>query len=228
MSQATSQSKTVTDSFKAQADKLRDDFLATQSEQTQHTVMQAMQELVAAQLDKDAKTTGDQIPDFELDDAQGNRVRIRERLAQGPLVISFYRGGWCPFCNLEFKALHDILPRIKAHGAQLIGISPETPESIAETVSQHGVQFDVLSDAGNRVAKAFGLIMYVPEPMRPLYAQWGMDVPAANGDDSWALPIPATYVVDRDGRIRAHYVNVDYTQRMEPADILDALNEIEK
>ncbi|NIP73978.1 MAG: AhpC/TSA family protein, partial [Gammaproteobacteria bacterium] len=168
------------------------------------------------------------IPAFELSDAQGNTVNIRERLDQGPLVISFYRGGWCPFCNLEFKALHDILPEIQAHGAQLIGISPETPENAAATVSNHGLQFDVLTDVGNRVARAFGLAMYVPESMRALYAQWGMDLPAVNGDDSWELPIPATYVVDRNGRIQAHYVDVDYTQRMESADILSALDNLKK
>lgn len=206
--------------------KARDDFVASQSAEAQATIGAAMKKLMASDFGSNALIVGEVIPQFSLPNAHGERVSIGDYLKNGPVVLSFYRGGWCPFCNLEFKALSDSLPTINGLGASLVGISPETPDIAQETVSKHNIRFEVLSDVGNEVIKKFGLLTDVYEEMRPLYLEWGLDIPAANGDDKWEIPIPATYVIDTKGVIRAAYVNKDYTQRMDPAGIIAALKEL--
>jgi peroxiredoxin len=165
----------------------------------------------------------DKAPDFTLPNHLGNDVSLGNELAHGPVVLNFYRGGWCPYCNLEFHALQTILPDIQALGAQLIGISPETPDASSNTVEAKGIQFTVLSDVGNKVARLYGLQTDVPEAIRPLYKQWGLDVNGANGDNSWELPLPATYIIDKCGTVKAAFINRDYTQRMEPNDVIRTL-----
>jgi peroxiredoxin len=210
----------------AQTTKAKDEFIASLPESAKQSITTAFQKLMASNFGDNALNVGDTIPLFTLPNAKGEPVAIKDVLKNGPLVISFYRGGWCPFCNLEFKALSDALPEIQRYEATLIGISPETPDVAQQTVSQHHLPFAVLSDVGNEVIKSFGLVNVVYEEMRPLYLEWGLDIPAHNGDDSWEIPIPATYVIDTQGVIRAAYVNKDYTQRMEPADIIVALKQL--
>jgi len=142
------------------------------------------------------------------------------------MVLSFYRGSWCPFCNLELNALQTMLPEIKACGARLVAISPELPDNSLSHAEKLGLEFDVLTDLGNRVAREYGLIMTIHETLRPLYLQWGLDVPAANGDESYELPVPATYVIDKNGTIRAAYIEKDYTKRMEPLAIMESLKQL--
>jgi len=163
---------------------------------------------------------GDSIPPFTLPSARGEQVSSQALLEQGPLVLSFYRGGWCPYCNLELKALAEALPEIESVGAQLVAISPELPDHELEIIENHKIDFDVLSDAGNRVARKFGLVFTLAEELRPVYAGFGIDLPSCNGDDSFELPMPATYVIGSDGVILHAFVNADYTQRMEPAEII--------
>lgn len=209
-----------------QTQKQMQDFFSSIPEDAQQTVGSAFEKLMRSDAGDHAPKEGDQVPDFELPNVRGGSIRLSERLKQGPVVLSFYRGGWCPFCNLEFKALSDILPEIENKGASLIGISPELPDESLSTIEKHKLPFEVLSDVGNKIANKYGLVMTVYEELRPLYKQWGIDVPAANGDDSYQLPIPATYVIKQDGSIQACYVNKDYTTRMEPTDILAALESI--
>jgi peroxiredoxin len=209
-----------------QTQKALQDFLASIPAEQQQVVGAAFEKLMKSDAGNNAASVGDMAPDFELPNVRGGSTTLTERLKQGPVVLSFYRGGWCPFCNLEFKALSDILPEIENKGASLIGISPELPDESLSTIEKHKLPFEVLSDVGNKVADQYGLIMTVYEEIRPLYQQWGIDVPAANGDNSYQLPIPATYVIKQDGSIQASYVNKDYTSRMEPADILAALETI--
>lgn len=195
----------------------------TLTDEVKQKTNQAMQQLLASDVGDQAKTTGDQLPTFILPNVKGEQVNIMDQINTGPVVLSFYRGGWCPYCHLEFDALLQCLPDITRLGGQLIGISPETPDAANETVSKHGLKFEVLSDLGNVVARQFGLVMTVSEEMRALYLQWGMDLPTVNGDRSWELPLPATYIMDSQGLIRAAYVNKDYTRRMEPSAIIEAL-----
>ena len=187
----------------------------------------SFEKLHASSVAANAINSGDLAPDFELPNARGRMVRLSRALANGPVVLSFYRGGWCPFCNLELQALQAHLPEIRALGASLIAVSPETPDHSLTTAEKHGPGFEVLSDVGNGTARAFGLIFTVYEEMRPLDLKWGLDVPASNGDDSWELPVPATYVIDSSGMVRAAHVDKDYTRRMEPELIVAALRELD-
>jgi peroxiredoxin len=203
------------------------DFMASLPDEQQATVENAFQDLLASSVAANAITTNDQASAFELPDVKGGTLSLGTALEGGPVVLSFYRGSWCPFCNLELNALQTMLPEIKACGARLIAISPELPDNSLSHAEKLGLEFDVLTDLGNKVARDYGLIMTIHESLRPLYLQWGLDVPAANGDDSHTLPVPATYVVDTNGTIRAAYIEKDYTKRMEPAAIIDALNQLD-
>lgn len=180
---------------------------------------------ITSGIDAQALKVGETVPDFELPNHRGKMVRLSELLSAGPLVISFYRGGWCPYCNLEMKALQEKLPEITDLGARLIAITPELPDNAMTTALENAISFDVLSDLGNEVAKAFGLVFVLPEPLQPLYEQFGINLEAINGDPSLTLPIPATYVVETDGTVLAAYVNPDYAKRMEPAAVVDVLDE---
>ena len=198
-------------------------FIVGLTPDVQKTVGEVFQRLLNSNITDHAKDVGDTAPEFRLPNVRGGTTSLSAMLEHGPVVLSFYRGGWCPFCNLEFKALHDKLPEIQALGATLVGISPETMAVSRQTVQDHQLEFEVLSDEGNRVARDYGLVMIVDKAIRPYYAQWGIDIPAANGDESFELPVPATYVIDQTGVIRAAHVDKDYTKRMEPAEIVTAL-----
>lgn len=199
------------------------EFMAGLPADARPAVEQNFVEIMAADYGDNALKEGENATDFTLPNVEGKPTQLSTLLSKGPVVLNFYRGGWCPFCNLEFKSLHDILPQIKQHGAILIGVSPELPDNSMSTVEKHNLQFEVLSDVGNKVALQYGLVMKVPEVIRPLYLEWGLDIPAVNGEDTWELPIPATYVINTDGKIVSAYVNKNYTERMEPDDIIKVL-----
>lgn len=198
-------------------------FIGGLPEEVQQTVGGVMQRLMSSNITDNASNVGDKAPEFRLPTVKGGDTTLSELLESGPVVLSFYRGGWCPFCNLEFKALHDKLPEMQALGATLVGISPEALAVSQQTAQDNALEFEVLSDEGNRVARDYGLVMVVDEAIRPHYMQWGIDIPSANGDETFELPVPATYVIDQSGVIRAAHVDKDYTKRMEPADIVAAL-----
>ena len=199
------------------------EFLSALPADQRRTVAAAFEELLASNVARDACRIGDNAPLFNLPNLRAGNLDLQATLSEGPVVLSFYRGSWCPFCNLELNALQQHLPAIRACGARLIAISPEQPEASLGRVQKLNLEFDVLSDLGNRTARDYGLIMNLAETLRPLYLQWGIDLSAANGDESYQLPVPATYVIDSSGVIRAAYIEKDYTKRMEPDDIIDSL-----
>jgi len=201
-------------------------FMSSLPDDDAQAVGASFEKLHASHTGESAITVGEIAPSFTLPAATGEAVTLHSKLNEGPVVLSFYRGGWCPFCNLELQALQALLPEIRALGASLIGISPETPDNSMTTAEKHQLEFDVLSDIGNKTARDYGLIFTVYEEMRPLYLKWGLDVPASNGDNSWELPVPATYVIDSNGVARVAHVDKDYTKRMEPEQILTALRDI--
>ena len=168
------------------------------------------------------------LPAFSLNNASGKRVESSELLANGPLVVCFYRGGWCPYCNLELRAYQAILPAIHALGAQLVAISPNLPDNSLDTIEKHSLAFEVLSDPGNKLARECGLVFTLDARLRPLYEQLGLDIAAFNGDDSHELPLPATYVVDQSGSVRLAFTDADYSRRLEPEAVLDALRDIQR
>ncbi|MEB3359165.1 MAG: peroxiredoxin-like family protein [Synechococcales bacterium] len=191
--------------------------------ETRQVMQQATADLAKSALVEQALNVGDRLPDFTLPNATGEAIAIRNLLAQGSVVVSFYRGGWCPYCNLELRALQQALPEIQALGASLVAISPETPDSSLTTAEKNELDFQVLSDVGNRVARQFGLVFTLPEELRPIYEGFGIDIPAHNGDATFELPLAATYVVAADGTIVHAFVDADYTRRLEPAEIVAAL-----
>lgn len=211
-------------SYAEQYKQIVNNFISGLTPEAQQTVAKSFEEIMHSDAGEKAMKAGNTATDFSLPNARGEAVQLSRLLAQGPVVLNFYRGGWCPFCNLEFKSLHDILPRIKQLGATLVGISPELPDNSLDTIEKHNLQFEVLSDVGNKIADQYGLIMKVPEVIRPLYLEWGLDLPKFNGENTWELPVPATYVINRKGKIVSAYVNKNYTERMEPADIIKALD----
>jgi len=174
-------------------------------------------------LAKSALKTGDGAPAIVLGNARGDTVDVGALLKNGPVIISFYRGGWCPYCNLELRAFQQILPEIKAVGAALVAISPEKPDDTLSTAEKNALSFEVLSDVGQKVGRAFGLVYDFSDELKSAYKEFGIDIPGKNGAEDWALPISATYVVDRDGTIIYAYTDADYRDRAEPADVLEVL-----
>ena len=192
----------------------------------QRMMRKADDDLAAGGLIEKAKKVGDAAPDFELPDHEGNVVKLADLLADGPVVLSFYRGGWCPFCQVELAALREALGEINAAGARLVAVTPALPERTMVTAMKHELEFPILSDAGNGVARRFGLVFALDPNLRPLYRQIGVDLADFNGSDTWEIPVPATYVINKDGTIRFAYVNTDYKQRAEPTDIIAAIKEL--
>jgi peroxiredoxin len=168
-------------------------------------------------------STGSNIPDFQLHDHGGRIVSSSDLLARGPLVLSFIRGRWCPFCVAQMEAMNLIVPEIERAGAMLVAISPQTVQQSFFMRDQHKLRFPLLSDAGNKVARQFGLTYRVPEEQKAIYQRAFVNLPFVNGDDSWELPISATYIVDRGGTVLFASANEDYTERPEPADIVESL-----
>jgi peroxiredoxin len=171
---------------------------------------------------------GDTAPDFELPDPSGRRVRLSDLLRSGPVVVAFYRGSWCPFCNTELRGLQLALPQIEAARARLVAVSPQTADSSVTIRDRQRLTYPVLSDAGNHVARTFGLVFRVGPDVRDRYREAGIDLARSNGDDSWELPVPATYVVAPDGTITYAFVEADYSRRAAPADVVAALQAAER
>jgi peroxiredoxin len=166
---------------------------------------------------------GERAPDFALPGATGATVRLGDLLARGPVVVAFYRGDWCPYCNLMLRAYQAIQPELAALGATLVAISPQTPDHSLTTAEKRGLRYLVLSDVGNAVARRYGLVFAVGEAARATYAAIGAGLPAFNGDDSWELPVPGTFVLDRAGTVHLAFADPDFTRRLEPAALLAAV-----
>lgn len=166
---------------------------------------------------------GARISDFSLPDHNGTIVSSAELLGRGPLVVCFFRGRWDPFCCGQMEAMNRALPEIKEAGASLVAISPQTVKQSFFMADQHELRFPLLSDAGNHLARQFGLVYRVPEEQEGIYRRAFINLPLANGDESWELPIPAAYVVDRDGTVLFAYANEDYAERAEPEELVYAL-----
>ena len=180
--------------------------------------------LAATGISRNAKQVGDRAPAIRLRDQHGETFDVATLLAKGPVVVTFYRGGWCPFCNLEFKAYQSALPRIAAAGASMVAISPEKPDDTVSTAAKNLLRFPVLSDVGQRVVKAFGIVYAFTDDVRKVYDGFGLDMPSKNGSpNDWSLPLSATYVIDRDGVIRFADTRVDYRERTDPLEVLRVL-----
>ena len=192
-------------------------------EQTLAIMDAATAELEASGLAEQSLSVGAPAPDFSLPNATGDQVTLSKLLAQGPVVLAFYRGGWCPYCSIELRALQSRISEISAAGATLVAISPQTPDNSLSTAEKLELEFPVLSDVGNQVARDYGLVFSLPEDLRGVYAGWGLDIATANGDESFELPLPATFVIGADGIVAWKFADADYTKRAEPDEVIAAL-----
>lgn len=171
-----------------------------------------------------AKQVGEQAPQITLPGFDGKPFDVSTLLAKGPVVVTFYRGGWCPYCNLELCAYQNLLPKIRAAGASLVAISPEKPDDTVTTAEKNALTFPVLSDVGQIVGKAFGLVYTFTDELKWAYGAFGLDIPAKNGaPDEWSLPLSATYVIGMNGVILFADTGVDYRRRAEPLEVLAVL-----
>ncbi|MHC0066412.1 peroxiredoxin-like family protein [Nostoc sp. UIC 10890] len=183
-------------------------------------------ELISSSMIDQTLKVGDIIPNFILPNSFGQSVEIEKLLTSGAVVISFFRGSWCPFCNLELAGLQQALPAIQTLGASLIAISPQTVRHTISTIEKHELTYEVLSDHSNMIARQFGIVFQIPESLRHILHEKGHVLPRYNGDESFELPIPATFVVSQDGKIVYAFVDPDYTKRLDPIEIVSILRNI--
>ena len=187
-------------------------------------VMQRNAAELAERLPNPGLKVGERAPDFTLPNAFGKQVSLSKQLAKGPVVLTFYRGAWCPYCNLELKSLHGALPRLEHLGARLIAVTPQQPDKSLEQVKKDGYSFEILSDLDSTVMRDYRLYFTVPKALSDLYRdRFGLDLGTYNGPGHYELPVPGTFVIDRHGFVRAAFADTDYKRRMEPADIITAL-----
>jgi peroxiredoxin len=179
--------------------------------------------LIAAGVGEDALKPGDPCPPFVLANAEGRLVASSDLLAKGPLVLSFYRGKWCPYCVTELEALREATTEIAALGATLVAVTAEDCGGALAAKRERGFAFEILCDPDNGLGLAFGLVFRLSKDIRDGYGEAGINFPTIYGNRSWFLPIPATYVVDTGGIIRHAYVNPDFRERLDPEDILAVL-----
>ena len=187
------------------------------------TAESAIAQLKGTGIEKRALVVGATLPDLTLPDAIGRPVSLRALNAGAPLVIVFYRGGWCPYCNLELREWQRLLPEVHRRGATLVAISPQSPDSSLSTQEKNDLAFPVLSDSALAAAEAFGIAFALPPELVEAYSRIGNDLPTLNGNGRWVLPLPATYVVGRDGIVSFAHVEADYRQRAEPNEVLATL-----
>ena len=192
-----------------------------------HSVIETMHRataaLIASGAASRAKKAGDIAPSFSLKDPEGIVVSSNELLKKGPMVVSFYRGVWCPYCNLELQALEAAKPQFDKYGASLVAISPQTAPNGRKSMRQNKLSFPILSDVKGKAGAAFSLRFELPDYLVELYKGLKNDLPTFNDDPSWTLPMPARYVIGQDGTILYSEVNPDYTHRPEPEDMIPVL-----
>ncbi|MDX8403032.1 MAG: peroxiredoxin-like family protein [Mariprofundaceae bacterium] len=201
----------------------RQDMAAQIPDDAMALMHEAIETLRESGLADQAIKAGDRAPDFDLPELAGDRVQLSEALHNGPVVVTFYRGAWCPYCNLEMQALQQALSDIEQAGGRLLAITPELPEHAGQTREQCEITFSLLHDRDNSVAKEYGLVFTLPEKLRPVYKGFGIDLVASQGNNRFELPLPATYIIRRDGVVAHAFVDVDYTKRCEPEEIIEVL-----
>jgi len=187
---------------------------------------EGIQAIVDAGVLDNAMKVGDIAPNFTLKNAAGEDVSLESRLDEGPVVLVWYRGGWCPYCNITLQRLQSELPNFQKHNASLIAITPEVPDSSLSTTEKHDLEFDVLSDMGHKVSEKYGVVFQLTDEVAARYEK-SFGLTEYNGDSSKKLPLAATYVIDTNGKITYAFVDADYRNRAEPRDIIEALEKLE-
>lgn len=182
--------------------------------------------LIETEVAAQAVKAGDKFPSFALTNAEGKLVRLEELLEQGPVVLSFYRGLWCPFCSMELEALHIASDEIAKAGATLVAATPESGALPLNVKRERGFRFEVLCDLDNGLALSCGLVFRLSDELIGVFSKDGTDFPLFYGNDSWFLPIPATYIIRKDGTVHYAYVNPDFRERLDPDEIVKRLQQV--
>jgi peroxiredoxin len=201
---------------------VREEFAKNVPQETRDEIGKSIAELQSSGI-ASGVPVGKQVRDFKLKDAMGQDVILYEELARGPVILVFYRGAWCPYCNLQLKAYQKVLPQIHELGARLIAVSPQTPDYSLTMKEKHELAFHVLSDTKGIVAAKYNVLYEVPENIKKIYEKLGINLSEYNGSGAWILPVPAVFMIDETGIVRFSRVDPDFTNRMEPDDIIEAL-----
>ena len=212
---------TETDSLKSQLSAYRQKFLDRADQYTIDTYEDGVKEVAESGILDKAINVGDRAPDFELKNYKGDAVKLSDYLSKGAVVLTWYRGGWCPYCNLTLKSLQDLLPEFQANNANLLALTPELPDNSLSTSEKHNLQFEVLTDLDLEVARNYNLVFKLGKPVSDIYKKH-FDLVAYNGNDSDELPLAATYVIGQDGIVQYAFIHPDYRERAEPSEVLEA------
>ncbi|MDX8411739.1 MAG: peroxiredoxin-like family protein [Mariprofundaceae bacterium] len=210
-------------SLKEEIQSLQDQMLPQIPEPALQAMAAATEKLMQSGIAERAIKAGEPAPGFRLEDTSGEVISLSGLLDKGPVVLNFFRGAWCPYCNLELKALDRIMPQVRSLGANLVSVSPNLRQRLADFASDNPFSFAMLSDEDNRVAQDYGLVFQLADELRPIYEQFGIDLATYDGNERFELPLPATYIIASDDVIAHAFMAADYTRRMEPDDILAVL-----
>lgn len=207
--------------------KIMDDFSQSAPDEVKEIIETGIQTLAESDLIENAIQVGQKAPDFVLSNHLGEKMSLSNLLQNGPVVLTWYRGGWCPFCNMQLQYLQRSLPGFQELGASLIALTPEKPDGSLSVKEKNELEFEVLSDYNNEVAKSYGIVFKLEDEVSDLYMNtFGLDLETYNDSDSDELPVPATYVIDQSGIVKYAYLNADYTKRAEPQEIIEALKQL--
>lgn len=198
-------------------------FLSKAPQEAQNEMMKAQKDLLEKKVGESAIKVGETFPKFELQNAKNETKKFDDLFGdKNFLIVSFYRGGWCPYCNIELKALQDNITNFHSAGANLIAISPESPDNSMTTKEKNEVKFEILTDKNSKLAKEINMAFELPENLKPLYDSFGIDV-AKHNDGDFNLPLPATFILNKAGEVLYRFIDLDYTVRLDPQEILDFL-----
>jgi len=214
----------MTTSLKKQLEKTHSGFTSSAPQDVQNVINDGIKALAESDLIKNVIQKGQKAPDFTLVNSVGEKIKLYDELKKGRIILTWYRGGWCPYCNLQLQFMQRSLSTFKELGANLIALTPEKPDGSLSTKEKMELEFEVLSDLDSTVAKSYGLTFKLTDEVSHLYKNtFGLDLAEFNDNNSDELPIPATYIINQDATVEYAYINADYTQRAEPVDIIKEL-----
>jgi len=216
---------TTIESLKSELEAYKQRFLGKADQHVIDTYEDGVTEVAESGLLDKAIKVGDKAPNFELKNTTGATVKLSDYTDQGLVVLTWYRGGWCPYCNLTLKALQNLLPEFKANGANLLALTPELPDNSLSTTEKNNLQFEVLTDLNLEVARNYNLVFKLGQPVSDIYKNH-FDLVEYNGNDSDELPLAATYVINQEGIVQYAFFSADYRERAEPVEVLEAVKKL--
>lgn len=216
-----------TDSLKTKLDEKKEGFLKRADKKKIDIYEAGIDSVDKSGVTKNAIQVGQKAPEFALTNAKGDTIKLSALLKNGPVILTWYRGGWCPYCNLTLHSLQENLPEFKKRGATLVALTPELPDNSLDTKEKNNLEFEVLSDINSVVGHKYGVIYKLTKEVAAYYKK-GFNLEKYNGEDSYTLPLAATYIINTDGTVTYAFLDADYRKRAEPAAILGALDKLKK